>query len=183
MPPLLASPFSPLRLSRFRRGSPLRRPPFKRRRNFRLTTPPAAISPRGMPAPSVTPVPPPPIYMDVLKLDPKNPDLLSRTFLSVLTDGDIDQAEQARRAHARCRSQRQDLPSGHRHSRAEAEALRRRQAAFRAVGARPGHRSDRGVAVGLGARRRRRRAWRGRRASTSCRARTGTASSRICMPA
>ena len=31
-------------------------------------------------------------YMDVLKLDPKNPDLLSRTFLSVLTDGDIDQA-------------------------------------------------------------------------------------------
>ena len=31
-------------------------------------------------------------YMDVLKLDPKNPDLLSRTFLSVLTEGDIDQA-------------------------------------------------------------------------------------------
>jgi len=31
-------------------------------------------------------------YMDVLKLDPKNADLLSRTFLSVLTDGDIDQA-------------------------------------------------------------------------------------------
>jgi tetratricopeptide (TPR) repeat protein len=31
-------------------------------------------------------------YMDVLKLDPRNPDLLSRTFLSVLTDGDIDQA-------------------------------------------------------------------------------------------
>ncbi|MGA9006806.1 MAG: tetratricopeptide repeat protein [Xanthobacteraceae bacterium] len=31
-------------------------------------------------------------YMDVLKLDPKNPDLLSRTFLSVLTNGDIDQA-------------------------------------------------------------------------------------------
>jgi tetratricopeptide (TPR) repeat protein len=30
--------------------------------------------------------------MDVLKLDPKNADLLSRTFLSVLTDGDIDQA-------------------------------------------------------------------------------------------
>jgi tetratricopeptide (TPR) repeat protein len=31
-------------------------------------------------------------YMDVLKLDPKNPDLLSHTFLSVLTEGDIDQA-------------------------------------------------------------------------------------------
>jgi tetratricopeptide (TPR) repeat protein len=31
-------------------------------------------------------------YMDVLKLDPHNPDLLSRTFLSVLTDGDIDEA-------------------------------------------------------------------------------------------
>jgi len=31
-------------------------------------------------------------YNDVLKLDPRNPDLLSRAFLSVLTDGDIDQA-------------------------------------------------------------------------------------------
>ncbi len=31
-------------------------------------------------------------YMDVLKLDPKNPDLLSRTFLSVLTDGNVEQA-------------------------------------------------------------------------------------------
>ncbi len=31
-------------------------------------------------------------YMNVLKLDPRNPDLLSRAFLSVLTDGDIDQA-------------------------------------------------------------------------------------------
>ena len=31
-------------------------------------------------------------YLDVLKLDPRNPDLLSRTFLSVLTEGDIDQA-------------------------------------------------------------------------------------------
>ncbi|HZC54438.1 MAG TPA: tetratricopeptide repeat protein [Xanthobacteraceae bacterium] len=32
-------------------------------------------------------------YMDVLKLDPRNPDLLSRAFLSVLTGGDIDQAD------------------------------------------------------------------------------------------
>jgi tetratricopeptide (TPR) repeat protein len=31
-------------------------------------------------------------YMNVLKLDPKNPDLLSRAFLSVLTDGDVDGA-------------------------------------------------------------------------------------------
>jgi tetratricopeptide (TPR) repeat protein len=31
-------------------------------------------------------------YLNVLKLDPKNPDLLSRSFLSVLTDGDIDEA-------------------------------------------------------------------------------------------
>jgi len=31
-------------------------------------------------------------YLDVLKLDPRNPDLLSRAFLSVLTGGDIDQA-------------------------------------------------------------------------------------------
>ena len=31
-------------------------------------------------------------YLDVLKLDPRNPDLLSRAFLSVLTDGDIDEA-------------------------------------------------------------------------------------------
>ncbi len=32
-------------------------------------------------------------YLDVLKLDPHNPDLLSRTFLSVLTDGDVDEAD------------------------------------------------------------------------------------------
>jgi tetratricopeptide (TPR) repeat protein len=31
-------------------------------------------------------------YLDVLKLDPRNPDLLSRTFLSVLTDGDVEEA-------------------------------------------------------------------------------------------
>jgi tetratricopeptide (TPR) repeat protein len=31
-------------------------------------------------------------YLNVLKADPKNADLLSRTFLSVLTTGDIDQA-------------------------------------------------------------------------------------------
>ena len=31
-------------------------------------------------------------YMDVLKLDPRNPDLLNRTFLSVLTSGDVDDA-------------------------------------------------------------------------------------------
>jgi tetratricopeptide (TPR) repeat protein len=31
-------------------------------------------------------------YLNVLKTDPKNPELLSRAFLSVLTNGDIDQA-------------------------------------------------------------------------------------------
>jgi len=31
-------------------------------------------------------------YLNVLKSDPRNADLLSRTFLSVLTDGDIDEA-------------------------------------------------------------------------------------------
>ena len=31
-------------------------------------------------------------YLNVLKADPKNPDLLGRAFLSVLTGGDIDQA-------------------------------------------------------------------------------------------
>jgi tetratricopeptide (TPR) repeat protein len=31
-------------------------------------------------------------YLNVLKSDPHNPDLLSRAFLSVLTDGDVDQA-------------------------------------------------------------------------------------------
>jgi tetratricopeptide (TPR) repeat protein len=31
-------------------------------------------------------------YLNVLKSDPRNPDLLGRAFLSVLTDGDIDQA-------------------------------------------------------------------------------------------
>ena len=31
-------------------------------------------------------------YLKVLKTDPHNADLLSRAFLSVLTDGDVDQA-------------------------------------------------------------------------------------------
>ena len=31
-------------------------------------------------------------YMDVLKLDPRNPDLLSRAFLSILTGGDVEGA-------------------------------------------------------------------------------------------
>ncbi len=31
-------------------------------------------------------------YLNVLKTDPRNPDLLSRAFLSVLTEGDVDQA-------------------------------------------------------------------------------------------
>jgi tetratricopeptide (TPR) repeat protein len=31
-------------------------------------------------------------YLNVLKADPRNPELLSRAFLSVLTDGDIDEA-------------------------------------------------------------------------------------------
>ena len=31
-------------------------------------------------------------YLNVLKADPRNADLLSRTFLSVLTEGDIDEA-------------------------------------------------------------------------------------------
>ena len=31
-------------------------------------------------------------YLNVLKLDPRNPDLLSRTFLSVLTDGNVEDA-------------------------------------------------------------------------------------------
>ncbi|MGA2891697.1 MAG: tetratricopeptide repeat protein [Xanthobacteraceae bacterium] len=31
-------------------------------------------------------------YLNVLKLDPRNPDLLGRTFLSVLTQGDVDEA-------------------------------------------------------------------------------------------
>ena len=31
-------------------------------------------------------------YLNVLKADPHNPDLLGRAFLSVLTDGDVEQA-------------------------------------------------------------------------------------------
>ena len=34
-------------------------------------------------------------YLNVLKSDPRNTDLLSRSFLSVLTDGDIDEAGEA----------------------------------------------------------------------------------------
>ena len=53
---------------------------------------PAAIWLRAMPEPSAIAAAAATYYLDVLKLDPRNPDLLSRAFLSVLTDGDIDEA-------------------------------------------------------------------------------------------
>ena len=51
-------------------------------------------------------------YLNVLKLDPHNPDLLSRAFLSVLSNGDIDEAEQAGRPAARDRSHRSHRAAG-----------------------------------------------------------------------
>jgi hypothetical protein len=45
-----------------------------------------------MPASSAIPATAAAYYLNVLKADPRNADLLSRTFLSVLTDGDIDEA-------------------------------------------------------------------------------------------
>ena len=45
-----------------------------------------------MPVSSAMPAPPPTYYLNVLKADPRNADLLGRAFLSVLTNGDIDEA-------------------------------------------------------------------------------------------
>ena len=104
-----------------------------------------------MPAPSAIPRTAAAYYLNVLKADPRNAELLSRAFLSVLTDGDIDEA--GRLADRLLQLDRNDriarLVLGVR-------ALKQKQyaagaAEFRAVGARPGHRSDRDAAVGLGA--------------------------------
>ena len=55
-------------------------------------------------------------YLDVLKLDPRNSDLLSLAFLSELTDGDIDDGEQTRRPAACDRSQRSHFAARRRHT-------------------------------------------------------------------
>ena len=62
------------------------------RRSFCPRTPPAAISPRAMPAPSATPVRPRSLLPQCAEGRSAQSDLLSRTFLSVLTEGDIDEA-------------------------------------------------------------------------------------------
>jgi hypothetical protein len=62
-------------------------------------------------------------YLNVLKLDPQNPDLLSRTFLSVLTDGDIDEAAKLADRRAPVDQDRSHFASGDRRPRAQAEAL------------------------------------------------------------
>ena len=68
-------------------------------------------------------------------------------------------------------------------ARHQAEAIPGRPPAARAIGARPDHRSRRRAALGLDAEHRRREQGGGRRRSTSSPGRTGTASSRSCMPA
>ncbi len=90
-------------------------------------------------------------YLNVLKTDPRNADLLSRTFLSVLTDGDIDEAGKLADRLVQVDHNRPHRAARDRRARAQAEAIRRGAAEFCAVGARPGDRSDGDAAVGLGA--------------------------------
>ena len=94
-------------------------------------------------------------YLNVLKGDPRNAELLSRAFLSVLSDGEIDEA--GRLADRLLVIDRNDriarLVVGVR-------ALKQKQYAvsppeLRAVGPRAGHRPDGDAAVGVGACRRR----------------------------
>ena len=93
--------------------------------------PPAVIWRRATPAPSAIPAAAAAYYLNVLKLDPHNPDLLSRTFLSVLSDGDIDEASKlAERLLAIDHTDR-IARLVHRRPRTEAEALRRGPAGFR----------------------------------------------------
>ena len=53
---------------------------------------PAATWPPGTPGSSAIPATAAAYYLNVLKGDPRNAELLSRAFLSVLTDGEIDEA-------------------------------------------------------------------------------------------
>ena len=122
-------------------------------------------------------------YRAALKRDPNNAELLDRTFLSLLVDGDIDEAVQFAE---RVRADRQERPrraARARRARAQAQAISGGAPRPRAVGARTDHRPDRDAADRLGHVRRRRHQGRGRRDRQAGRARTGTRSSRICMPA
>ena len=149
----------------------------------RPTTPPAAIWPPGMPAPSATPPPRRPI---------------TSTCSSPIRTMPICSAAPSSRCSPTATSMRPaSLPTGcsqvdHTDRIARlvlgVRALKQKQygagaAELRAVGARPGDRSDRDAAVGLGARRRRRYARRDRHDRQAVGPGLVLRSSRICMPA
>ena len=144
--------------------------------------PPAVIWPRAMPAPSATPAAAATYYLNVLKLDPHNPDLLSRAFLSVLTDGNIDDASKlAERVLAADHTDRiARLVIGIRELKQKHYGPAQQDFAQSVRG--PVTDLTATLLTGMGALRRRR--YRTARSTpwTSFPARIGTASSRICMP-
>ena len=88
-------------------------------------------------------------YRLALKHDPKNNDLLDRTFLSMVVGGDIDQIGALRRAHRAGRQERPRRPAGARRQRAQAQAIPDCAPQSGAVDPRADHRSDRDAVVGL----------------------------------
>ena len=122
-------------------------------------------------------------YRAALRGDPKNPELLERAFLSVLAEGDIEEA-------VRLAEQVIQLDKNDRIARLVlgVHAIKQKQYAVaraepHAIGARPDHRSRRDAARRLGAATAPTTPRPRSRRSTSCRAPTGTRCSRTCMPA
>ena len=122
-------------------------------------------------------------YRSALRRDPRNGELLDRTFLSLLVDGEIDEVGPLRRAHRPGRQERPRRPAGAGRACAQEKAICRRAPRTRAVGARADHRSHRDAARRLEPARRRATARARSRRSTGSPGRNGTRSSRICMPA
>ena len=139
-------------LRRWRLRRPRRRLPglaCRRRRNspaFRLR---AATWRRAMPRRAVTQRRPSAYYRNALKVEPRNPELLRRTFLAVLFDGDIEEA--TRLADRVLQVDRNDrtarLVLGVRAIKQKQYALARQHIAH--VGRRSDHRSCRRAARGL----------------------------------
>ena len=83
-------------------------------------------------------------YRAALQGDPSNSELLDRTFLSLLVNGEIEEAVQFRRARAAGRQDRSHRPPGARGARASSRSnIRRARQRTGAIDARADHRSHR----------------------------------------
>ena len=101
-------------------------------------------------------------YRASLRGDPKNPELLERAFLSVLAEGDVEEAVRLADQVDQARQERPHCSPRYRRTRAQAEEIRGREAEPHPIRARPDHRPCRHLARRLGELRRQRRQGRRR---------------------